>query len=253
MIRSVQARNASAMTLDGTRTYLVGENAVAVIDPGPDISSHIEAIAEAVPRPIAILLTHAHPDHAAGAASLAARTGAPVRCMADGSLADGDVIVTDNGPLITVHSPGHTPDHAGFHWPDRETVFCGDLMMGGLDTALVAPPEGDLSDYLRSLERIRLLRPVVIIPSHGPPFTAADEAITRYVEHRQIRLRQVLDALRTGPLTTGGVAESVYGGTIPADLRGVATGAAEAYLRHLANEELVIRDDGHWQLVDRAH
>ena len=253
MLRSVLAPNASAMTLDGTRTHLVGERDVAVIDPGPDLPSHIDALVAGAPRPVAILLTHTHPDHAAGATSLAARTGAPVRCIADDSLAEGDVIVTDHGALVTLHSPGHAPDHASFHWPEQAMVFCGDLMMGGLDTALVAPPEGDLSDYLASLERMRRLRPAVIVPAHGPPFTDCDASIDRYVEHRQARLRQVLNALADDPLTTDGVAERVYGGTIPAELREVATAAAEAYLRHLARQGLVARERRHWQRIDPAH
>src|SRR5690606_12451792 len=100
---------------------------------------------------------HAHADHAAGGAALAERLGAPLRGLAAGTLADGDRLETDAGALFAVATPGHTPDHVAFHWPAAGAVFVGDLMTGGLDTALVAAPEGDLGAYLASLERVRAL------------------------------------------------------------------------------------------------
>ena len=95
---------------------------------------------------------------------------------------------TDAGELIAIATPGHTADHVAFHWPDARAVFVGDLMLGGMDTALIAPPEGDLVAYLDSLERVRALRADVHIPAHGDPFEDADAAIDRYVAHRRARL-----------------------------------------------------------------
>ena len=159
MLRTLLAPNPSAMTLDGTRTYLVGRSRVAIIDPGPALPAHLERIASAVgDAPAVILLTHQHPDHAGGARALARLLDADIRSRAAGTLADGDTIPTDEGELRAVHTPGHTPDHVALHWPDASAIFVGDLMMGGLDTALVAPAEGgELRASLESLERLAAL------------------------------------------------------------------------------------------------
>lgn len=234
MLRDVLAPNAMPMTLDGTRTYVMGRERVVVIDPGPDDAAHLDAVTDAVGDGVcvAVLLTHTHPDHAAGAARLAARLGAPLRSAA-GTLADGDEIGTDAGVLRAVATPGHTPDHTAFHWPESAAVFCGDLMMGGLDTALVAWPEGDLRLYLESLRRIRALRPQVIHPAHGPSFDDPDAAIDAYVAHRADRERQVLDALAGGATEVEEIIAHVYGDSLPRDFEDVARGAVRAYVEHL--------------------
>lgn len=251
MLREIRAGNASAMTLDGTRTYVVGERRVAIIDPGPDAATHLDAIVEAVrmSESAEILLTHAHPDHAAGAPALAGRIDAVIRSFAGGNLHEGDTVPTDAGDLLTLHTPGHTPDHASFWLDARRAAFCGDLMMGGLDTALIAPPEGNLRQYLESLERIRGLGASRIIPAHGPPFDDPDAAITRYAGHRMQRVRQVADVLGAeGPLSTRQVADRVYGGEVPEDLREVAVSAVVAYLEYLEAVGRVTRTGSLWRL-----
>ena len=236
------------MTLDGTRTYVVGRARPVVIDPGPDDAAHRDAIAAEVRdgAVACILLTHLHPDHAAGADTLAAQLQAGVRAIGRGTLHDGDVIETDAGAVIAIHTPGHTPDHAAFHWPAGDAVFCGDLMMGGLDTALVAAPEGDLGQYLASLDRLGALEPAVIHPAHGPSFDRPAVALRRYVRHRETRLRQVLDVLAAGEQSVDEIADAVYGGTIPDALRPVARDATMAYLEHLARDGRTQSVSGRW-------
>src|SRR5690606_25042409 len=106
--------------------------------------------------------------------------GHVARAAGGGLLADGVSIETDHGELVVVRTPGHSPDHIALHWPAESAIFCGDLMMGGMDTAVVAAPEGDLAAYLDSLERLRSLRPRIIYPAHGPPLTDPDAALDRY-------------------------------------------------------------------------
>jgi glyoxylase-like metal-dependent hydrolase (beta-lactamase superfamily II) len=223
------------MTLDGTRTYLIGIQRIAVIDPGPNDEEHLRAIAHMVGSANAVVvLTHTHPDHAAGAPALASDLGCDVLAAAYANLTDAQVIETDEGPLVALATPGHTPDHVSLHWPSASAVFCGDLMMGGTDTALVAPPEGDLSDYLASLERLRSLRPIVIYPAHGEAFERPDEAIDAYVRHRAQRVAQILDALGDGPRSETALLRDVYGDTLHPGLFDAALGAIRAYLEHLA-------------------
>ena len=250
MLRERRAPNPSPMTLEGTRTFLVGEERVAVIDPGPAETSHLDAVAAAVGDgvTVAILVTHGHADHAGGADPLAARLRAPVLGIARGNLSEGATVSTDAGDLVTVHTPGHTPDHACFHWPAADAVFCGDLMMGGLDTALVAPPEGDLARYLASLERVRALEPAVIHPAHGPSFDEPDASIDAYVRHRADRQAQVLTALGTGSARTDReIAAAVYADTLPPGLEDVAVGAVRAYLEHLLVLGAVIAEGRRWR------
>lgn len=248
MIRALLAPNPGPMTLDGTRTYLVGRARPAVVDPGPHDPAHLRAILDALggASPTAILLTHAHPDHAALAPSLAAKTGAPVM-VARGShlddtgdlvsrwLEEGDEIGTDGGALRVVHTPGHAPEHVAFHHPESGALLVGDTFMGGLDTTLVSPPEGDLAAYLRSLDRIASLSPSVLHPAHGPDIADAAEAVARYRRHREERIAQVVRALRAaGPSRTGGLIDAVYGAGLDPRLRPAAEGSLAAILGYLS-------------------
>ena len=234
-MKTVLAPNPSPLTLDGTRTHIVGRARPAVIDPGPDDPIHLDELVAALGdgEPVAILVTHAHPDHLAGAGPLAERLDVPVRRLGNGSLRDGDIVETDAGELVALATPGHTTDHAAFHWPARDAVFCGDLMMGGHDTALVAPPEGRLGPYLTSLDRIRLLDPRVIHPAHGPDFEDPEQALGRYVRHRRERLEQVLRAVRGGGRDYETLRIAVYGDALDPALERAATAALKAYLEHL--------------------
>jgi glyoxylase-like metal-dependent hydrolase (beta-lactamase superfamily II) len=245
-IRCIIADNPSPMTLDGTRTYVVGSKRVAVIDPGPSLDKHLDAVAEAVGNGVAVsvLLTHSHPDHSEGATALAQRLRTRVS-----ELHDGVTIETDAGRLGAVATPGHTPDHFAFHFPAENALFCGDLMMGGLDTALVALPEGDLQQYLQSLEKLRALRPAVIYPAHGEPFYDADAAIDRYVQHREERVVQVIRALKGRSMTAEALIDEIYGASLEPALRHYAGSAIEAYLAFLAaGGRAEVSADGTWSL-----
>lgn len=234
MLRAIVAPNASSMTLDGTRTYLIGRSPVLVIDPGPNDQAHLDAVADSVGNgvSVSIVLTHGHPDHAAGADLLADRLGVRLtQCM------DGDRLKTDAGIITAIATPGHTPDHFSFHWKQEEAVFCGDLMMGGLDTALVASPEGNLKQYMDSLNRLRALNARIIYPAHGPPIGDPRDAIDRYIRHRQERLMQVRAALARRPRTREDLIDTVYGHNLDPALRAYAADALQAYVDYLGEPE----------------
>jgi glyoxylase-like metal-dependent hydrolase (beta-lactamase superfamily II) len=268
MLQSILAPNPSPMTLDGTHTFIVGRERPVVIDPGPNDASHLDAILAALDgrAPISILLTHGHGDHSEAAPTLAARTGAPVRVAAGAPgirtdslvsrrLEDGERIETDAGALTAVATPGHAPEHVCFLWTggpaehDR-ALIAGDMFMGGGDTTLVAPPEGSLTDYLASLDRLEALRPGAIHPAHGPVIADGMEAIRRYRAHRAERIEQVVRALRQGPAAPGELIDRVYGAELHPGLRGAAEGSLRAILAHLADAGRVRASGGRHHLTD---
>jgi glyoxylase-like metal-dependent hydrolase (beta-lactamase superfamily II) len=244
VIRTLLAPNPSPMTLDGTRTFVVGR---VVIDPGPDHPAHLDAVERALDgaTPAAFLLTHAHGDHSAAALPLARRTGAPVM-MSRGALhsplrdtdvarwlADGDEVETEGGTLRAIATPGHAPEHLAFLW-NGDTLFAGDAFMGGSDTTLVAPPEGDLAAYMRTLDRVGELAPSVIFPAHGPPIEDPAAAVERYRAHRLQRIEQVVRALRaSGPARPAEILDAVYGAALHPALRIAAEGSLHAILAYL--------------------
>lgn len=241
------------MTLDGTRSFIIGTARSVVIDPGPEDDAHLGALLAALggAAPVAIVLTHAHADHSAAAPALRARCGnAPIRMApgalalpfsadrVDGWLADGDVLETDAGPLRVVATPGHAPEHIALAWlpadAKREQWFVGDLLMGEGDTALVAAPEGDMAAYLDSLRRVQAAAPAVLYPAHGPPLREPRAAIERYRRHRTERIAQVAAARARRPgATAADLVPEVYGAALAPSLRHAAVASITAILHYL--------------------
>ena len=217
------------MTLDGTRTYIIGTRRIAIIDPGPLLDEHLANITAAAGScdAASVLVTHSHPDHSEGAMALAEMLDTRVE-----SVRDRDIVETDAGALRAIATPGHTPDHISFWWAAERALFCGDLMMGGLDTALVAKPEGDLRDYLASLRVLRDLDPAIIFPAHGDFFTNPIQAIDNYTRHREERVAQVRAALEA-TRSIDAVLDQVYGSGLDPRLRPYAQAAVDAYVDYI--------------------
>ncbi|MGW1882907.1 MBL fold metallo-hydrolase [Streptomyces sp. NPDC001970] len=223
---NVLAPNPSAMTLDGTNTWIVSEpdsELAVVVDPGPLDDIHLRnvvATAEKAGKRIALtLLTHGHPDHAEGAGRFAELTGTKVRALdpalrlGDEGLAAGDVIRVGGLELRVVPTPGHTADSLSFHLPADRAVLTGDTVLGR-GTTVVAHPDGRLGDYLDSLRRLRSLTVDdgvhTVLPGHGPVLEDAQGAVEYYLAHRATRLAQVETAVENGHGTPTEVVAHVY-------------------------------------------
>jgi glyoxylase-like metal-dependent hydrolase (beta-lactamase superfamily II) len=256
------ANNASALTFKGTNTYLVGTDALAVIDPGPADDAHLAAILEAAGgRPVTqILVTHAHRDHVDGLAALKAATGAttygfarapsrsrPVEDSAseyvntayapDISVAHGDRIEGEGWELTGLHTPGHTADHLCFALDDRGIVFSGDHVMAW-NTSVVAPPEGRMADYLRSLEILLNRRDTVLLPGHGGPVAEPRRTVKAYLLHRRWRDQAILEAVRKGADTVRKLMPVIYR-NLDEEVTGAARLSLRAHLEHLAERGLI--------------
>lgn len=211
-IRSITAPNPGAFTLDGTRTYLLGET--AVIDPGPAIDSHIDAIRSAMPRLETILITHRHGDHAPGAVPLQAMTGARILAPygvleeVDRRLHGGETLAIEDVSIEVIATPGHTNEHVCFLTSEGD-LFTGDTILGAGTTAIF-PPDGHMADYLRSLHVLRERNPRRIHPAHGPTRDDAVALIDEYIAHRLERERQVLEAYASGARTTTEMRTIIY-------------------------------------------
>ncbi len=228
----VRAPNPGPMTLDGTNTWVLAEPSATravVVDPGPDDEAHLRAVLDAVAdkgRSVAVcLLTHGHPDHAAGARRFAELSGASVRAydeahrVGGAGLVDGDVIEVHGLKVGVVTTPGHTADSVCFLLPADRAVLTGDTVLGR-GTTVVAHPDGRLADYLASLRRLRALADTAslntVLPGHGPVLTDATGALDGYVTHRAERLRQVAAALAAGDRSADDVVRRVYADVDPA-------------------------------------
>jgi glyoxylase-like metal-dependent hydrolase (beta-lactamase superfamily II) len=222
----VLAPNPSPMTLDGTNTWILsepGSESAVVVDPGPLDEAHLVRVVEAAERlgkRVALtLLTHGHPDHAAGAARFAELTRTPVRALDPSQrlgtegLAAGDVITTGGLELRVVATPGHTADSLSFHLTADAAVLTGDTVLGR-GTTVVAHPEGRLGDYLDSLRRLQALTTQggadIVLPGHGPVLADARGAIEYYLAHRAHRLAQVETAVEAGCVAPSSVVAQVY-------------------------------------------
>jgi glyoxylase-like metal-dependent hydrolase (beta-lactamase superfamily II) len=262
-VRRLTARNPGPFTFLGTNTFLVGENALAVIDPGPADAAHIAALLRAIGSAELrhILVSHAHRDHAAGARLLQAQTGAPILAargpdakakigiagLLDASTEHGfrpDITLIDgmivDGPdyrLEAVGTPGHAPDHLAFALVGEDIVFSGDHVMGWATTA-IAPPEGSMGDYLASLDKL-LARPEdLYLPGHGPPVGHAHAHVRALRAHRKAREASILARLAAGDRTIAEIVGRIYADLDPRLVGGAALSTL-AHLQDLVNRGLV--------------
>ncbi|MGW4158803.1 MBL fold metallo-hydrolase [Streptomyces sp. NPDC004788] len=251
---NVLAPNPSAMTLDGTNTWIVAEpdaDLAVVIDPGPLDEDHLRRVvqtAEKLGKRIGLtLLTHGHPDHAEGAARFAELTRTTVRALdpalrlGDEGLAAGDVITTGGLELRVVPTPGHTSDSLCFHLPADRAVLTGDTILGR-GTTMVAHPDGRLGDYLDSLRRLRSLTVDdgvhTVLPGHGPVLEDAQGAVEFYLAHRASRLAQVETAVEAGYRTAPEVVAHVYA-DVDRSLWPAAELSVRAQLDYLREHDLI--------------
>ena len=240
--RCVLAPNPNIMTLDGTNTWVLREpdaRRSVVVDPGPEIIEHLDAVAGAAGEVAVVLLTHGHADHSEAARSFAERMGCGVRALDPGhrlgaeGLGDGDVVAVDGLEVHVVATPGHTSDSLSFLLPAERAVLTGDTVLGR-GTTVVAHPDGELGAYLGSLQRLRALAEAHEVervwPGHGPVIDDALAVLDHYLAHRHERLEQVREALRTVSAEPTDVARAVVE-QVYADVDPVLWGAAELSVR----------------------
>ena len=263
-IARLLANNPSPFTYFGTQTYLVGEEELVVIDPGPDLPEHIDAILAAIDgrNLAAIACTHTHRDHSPASRALKEATGAPIIGCAplalesigpradasfdkqyapDQILADGEAIEFDGGKrLIAVATPGHTSNHLCFAFGDA--LFTGDHVMGW-STTVVVPPDGDMAAYMQSLDKLRQRGDRIYYPAHGPAVTKPAQLVRGMIGHRMQRERQILRLLGDKPRDIPDIVANAYPG-LDQRLVPAAGGSVLAHLVDLERRGLVDAGEG---------
>ena len=259
--------NPGPLTGPGTNTYLVGVRDPVLIDTGAGAAGYPAVLdaylaARGLGRPSRIVLTHRHRDHMGGVAQLRERfPDIPVAKMRHrdpalpepvADLRDGQAVHASDATLIPIHTPGHASDHLCYYLLEEQALFTGDLILGG-STTVIPPDDGDLGDYLRSLERVRELDVRRIYPAHGPVIEDPRERIREYVEHRLERERQILEVLGGGPTAIPDIVAAIYADVSRA-LHGAAAMSVESHLRKLAREgrvreHLRPHDASRWELA----
>ena len=260
-VRRIVAPNPGTMTGPGTNTYLVGDNEVAVIDPGPRINRHIDAIQSESPGRIRwILCTHTHPDHSPGASPLGEATGAEIMGIPapqgkvqdktftpDRILADGDMLKTDEFTIVTVHTPGHASNHLCFRHEAHRMLFTGDHIMNG-STVVIDPPDGNMTHYLEALARLKELDLAALAPGHGLVIDNPDKVVDWLIDHRLKRESKVVEKLETHPgLTLLELTPFVYNEVDP-KLHRLASRSLLAHLLKLQEDGKAVVSGDHWAL-----
>ncbi len=280
-LRRVMANNPSPFTFKGTMSYIVGRGKVAIVDPGPDDPAHIGALLDAVRNETvtAIFVTHTHRDHSPAVPAVKAATGATVyaegpHCAArplhigeanrldasadrdfrpDVALKDGEVVTGDGWTVEAVTTPGHTANHMAFAFRERNFLFSGDHVMGWA-TSIVAPPDGAMSDYMTSLDKLTRRSESVYFPGHGPAIEDAGRFVHYYILHRKAREASILHRLRKSAADIPTIVRASYIGLDPR-LTGAAGLSVLAHLEDLVTRGIVATDgapaiDGVYRLAD---
>lgn len=270
LVRRLLAPNPSPFTYTGTETYIVGRGEVAVIDPGPALDEHVAAILAATEgeKVSAILCTHTHRDHSPASRALQAATGAPIIGCApltldddgpradaafdadyrpDRVLADGETVTGPGWTLEAVATPGHTSNHLCFALNETKALFSGDHIMGW-STTVVSPPDGDMADYMRSLDKCLGRDDRIYYPAHGDPVAEPQRFVRAVATHRRQRERQILDLLEQEAQPIPAMVAVMYRGIDPR-LHGAAGRSVLAHLIDLEARDRVWRDGDNWAIA----
>lgn len=254
LVHVVLAPNPGVMTGPGTNTYVVGSGPTVVIDPAVDDAEYVAAVLAAAGEVSEILVTHRHSDHTGGIRAVAEVTGAPVRAWDDADaggervrpLTEGESISAGAAELTTMHAPGHASDHAVFFMEGAASLFAGDNVLGE-GTAVIAPPDGNMSDYMTSLERLSRLNVDRIYPGHFRPLDGGNAVIDHLISHRRAREQSILATLGAEPLSVEEIVSRVYQDT-PPHLHPVARYSVFAHLEALEEAASARREGDRWLL-----
>ena len=263
LVRRVVARNPSPFTFKGTATFIVGRGRVAVVDPGPDLPEHIAALLTALRGESVegILVTHTHRDHSPAAAAVKAATGAvtygygphgsgsrgdsgrapsgpaveeggDLAFVPDVRMAEGDALSGPGWRMTAVHTPGHTSNHLCFALAEERILFSGDHVMGW-STSVIAPPDGDMAAYMRSLEKLLAREDALYMPTHGPAIPDPKAHVQAFIAHRKARRAAILRHLAQGKHSIPELVAAIYVG-LPENLRAAAGRSVLAHLIELS-------------------
>jgi glyoxylase-like metal-dependent hydrolase (beta-lactamase superfamily II) len=272
LVRRVLAPNPSPYTYTGTQTYLVGtDEEVAVIDPGPDEPEHLAALLAAIgsAKVTAIACTHTHRDHSPAAAPLSRQTGAPVIGCAplviesgeprvdapfdksyapDHVLADGEKLSGTGWTLTAIATPGHTSNHLCYALEESGALFTGDHVMGW-STSVVVPPDGDMADYMASLDRLYHRNDRIYYPAHGPAIEKPKQLVRGMIGHRRQRERQIVKLLGQAPHSVTDLVPKMYAG-VDKRLWSAAGQSVLAHLIELERQSRAKRQGENWALAE---
>ena len=265
-VRRVIARNPSPFTFHGTGTYVVGRGQVAVVDPGPALEEHVEALARGLRGETIthMLVTHTHRDHSPGCALLRRFTPAPtygfgphgsgrpqageeVEVVEEGAdfefepdvtVRDGDVIKGDGFSFECVYTPGHTSNHMCYRLREEQALFCGDHVMGW-STTIVSPPDGHMGAYIASLERLLEGDDRTYWPTHGAPIRDPGPFVESLIEHRRLRARQIGACLRDGIDTIPAMVDRLYH-DLPVAMHPAAARSVLSTIIHLVEQGNIV-------------
>ena len=270
LVRRLVAPNGGPFTFTGTCTYLVGQGDVAVIDPGPELDAHLDALITAIgtARVSAIVVTHTHKDHSPLSRRLKALTGAPlIGCgphqaarelgegetnmldasadhdhMPDRLMQDGEEFEGEGFTLQAVATPGHTMNHLAFALRQENALFSGDHVMAW-STSIVAPPDGSMGAYMASLERLMARDETIYWPGHGGPVKEPARFVRGLLSHRRMREATIAERVQAGDRYIVSIVEKLYAGLDP-KLKGAAALSVFAHLEDMVARGLVRTEDG---------
>ncbi len=266
LVRRVIANNPGGFTFTGTGTYIIGKKNIAVIDPGPIDNDHYNALIKATEgqKITHILLTHNHNDHSPLAKRLKSETGAQIyfknlsnsdlaqddfeegydrNIEGDIELNDNDIIKSDEWSIEVIHTPGHTSNHICYALLDENILFSGDHVMGW-STTVIVPPDGNMDDYLASLEKLLSRNEDRFFPTHGPIIDNPKKLVTNYISHRLDRERQIIEAIKRGNNKISDMVKLIYK-DVDQSLHPAAAMSTLAHLKRMENnQEITVQGKG---------